>query len=230
MIDVKKDFKIKLSEELAYWVGVVQSDGSFSQRRRKDRKEPGYVISLGVGKRSLPMLYKFKKLCKTLFNRDSKIYKRRNREAWDFKINVKRLLPFLKDLKIQFNDPPKPPYWCASSPELFGSYLAGLIDGDGSVRIKRKKYPQCMIKIISGKSQHELANLIRKFLNCAVMITQYEEDRILDGRIIHGKWYELEFLVSSKNYEFVKKHVLPNLIITHKKEKIEKYISEKYKK
>jgi len=220
--------KIEASEELAYWMGVVQSDGCFSIINRKYRKESGYGISLGVGKKSLPMLYKFKELCKILFNRDSKINKSKNRESWNFKIGVKRLLPQFENLDISFKDPPKPPNLCINNPELFGAYLAGIIDGDGSIRIKRKKYPQCMIKITSGKSQNELAEFIRRFLTCAVSITFFEEERILNERVIHGKWYELEFLTSSKNYKFIKMHVLPNLTIPHKKERLKEYIMERF--
>lgn len=77
--------------------------------------------------------------------------------------------------------------------------------------MKRKKYPQCVIKITSGKSQKELADSIEKFLKCAVSITPYEGKRVLNEKIIHGKWYELEFLISSKNYLFIKRYVTPHI-------------------
>jgi hypothetical protein len=219
--------KIQTSEELAYWIGVVQSDGSFKKYLKKDRGRFRYEISLGVSHQSLPMLKKFQKLSKKIFNRNAKIFKLRNKNRWDFAIGIQSLLDTFKNLDIKFSDPPVPTKWVTENLLLFGAYLAGIIDGDGSIRIKRKKYPQCMVKITSGKSQNELANSIRNFLNCAVSITPYRGDRMLNGKIITGKWYELEFLVSSKNYKFVSSYILPNLTIVHKKEILEECIAEK---
>lgn len=170
------------------------------------------------------MLKKFKEISEKILNRKSGIWKMCEKECWNMRIRVKSLLGTFKKLDIAFGDPPKPPVFCKENPQFFGSYMAGLIDGDGNIRIKRKKYPQCAIRIISGENQAELADLIRNFLNCVVSITFHKGDRILNGRTINGKWYELEFLVSSKNYKFVKLHILPNLTINHKKEMLEEYL------
>ena len=212
--------EIKPSKELAYWVGVVQSDGCLYGNR----------IYLGVKSRSFPMLEKFAEISKIIFRTNNQIRQRSKSEPGVrcFRFTVSKFISQLKNLDIKFGDPPKPPLWVTKKSEFFGAYLAGIIDGDGSIRIKRKKYPQCMVKITSGKRQDKLATSIKNFLNCAVSITSYKKDKILDGRIIKGKWYELEFLVSSKNCRFVKLYILPHLTIIHKKEILEEYILERF--
>ena len=126
------------------------------------------------------------------------------------------------DLNINFKDPPKPPNWINDNIKFFGPYLAGVIDSDGSVCIKRPKYPQCKIKIISGHPQYNLKESIEKNLKCKVAI----ED---SGKIMQytGKWYpgfDLVFLVSSKNLKIIKEYVLPFITIPRKRNIIKRYI------
>jgi len=216
--------KISLSEGLAYWSGVAQSDGSF---KKHSTKKPRYEIGLGVNKKSLPMVIKFKEISKRLLHRNAKIFKRKNQNVWDFCIGVSRLTQEFNKLDINFDDPPKPPKWCAEDIKFFGAYLAGIIDGDGNIRVKRKRYPQCAVRIISGHKQNELRNFITMKLSCSSHTTRYEADRTLEGRNIHGVWYELEFLISSKNYRIVKEFILPHISIEHKKDKIKSFIENR---
>ncbi|MBI4009935.1 MAG: hypothetical protein HY361_01950 [Candidatus Aenigmarchaeota archaeon] len=226
---MQEEVKIEPSEKLAYWVGVAQSDGSFRTYWEKDRKSAKYLISLCVAEKSFPMLLKFTELSKMLFKRKSGIWKESKRERWIMHIGVTRLLETFKTLDIDFKDPPRPPFWTIKTPKSFGAYLAGLIDGDGSVCIKRPKYPQCIIKIGSGSEQKELSSAIRKLLKCSISITSYKAKKeIVSGRFSDCKWTVLEFLVSSKTYKFLKDFTLPHMQLIYKKRKIEDYISSRW--
>jgi len=209
--------KISESKELAYWVGVAQSDGHLSTYGNNRR------VMIGVREKSLPMLKKFQMLSGILLDKYAKIYKDKGGN-YVFAIGVKKIMSSIRSLNITFGDPPKPPTWALTKNQYFGAYLAGLIDGDGDVRVKRKKYPQCVIRINSGKKQEKLKNCIEKIIKCSASTKQRYKEKILDGRKICGSFYELEFYVSSKNYKFVKNFITPNLQLIYKKEKIMNFI------
>jgi len=48
------------SENLAYWLGVAQTDGYLKKQFVKSRNLLRYLVVLDVGFRSLPMLKKFR--------------------------------------------------------------------------------------------------------------------------------------------------------------------------
>lgn len=138
-----------------------------------------------------------------------------------FTFSVKTLLNKFKELDINFKDPPKPPKW-VNIVNLFGPYLAGLIDADGSVCIKRPKYPQCKVKITSGHPQNNLKLHIEKHLNCKASI---EEVRTWNKKWnIWNHGFNLVFLISSRNLHIFKQHILPYIQIPRKRRIIEKYI------
>lgn len=110
---------------------------------------------------------------------------------------------------------------------LFGPYLAGLIDGDGDIRIKRPKYPQCAVRISTGKKPQELAEVIRKMLRCSVYVEKKTQLKFLEGRKFFGTCYRLEFLISSKNLDIVQRYILPNITIKHKKDKLQHFIDSR---
>ncbi len=223
--------KIEPSEELAYWTGVVQSDGSFKSHLARTTLEKQFHISLNVSEQSLPMQSKFIEFSAKLFNRHAKSYKENNRNSYDCKISVKRLLGVFEDLDIRFGDPPKPPRWCETNPALFGGYLAGLLDGDGSVWLAKKKNKQrsdCHMKISSGQLQIDLIRVMSKFMKCAFRLIPVESLSELDGRIIRGSGWDFEFLVSGKNYKFFEEFVLPYIAIPYKRERLKRYIEERW--
>jgi hypothetical protein len=217
----------KFDEELAYWVGIVQTDGCIVKYVPKNRKTERIEISMEVSKKSLPMLRKFKEICQTYLKRKCKIWKVR-RGQFATHVCVKGLQDVLESLGVNVKGI-KPPKWVVRNMKFFGAYLAGIIDGDGNVRVKRKKYPQCAIRVYSKENPSILAEFIRKFLRCAVRITFHTGTRKLNGKIIVGKWYELEFLVSSKNYIFMSKYVIPFLQIKYKRDKLTRYINQRLK-
>lgn len=214
------------SDQLAYWVGVAQSDGTL-QKYIDSKGKICWNLYIQVAHLSLPMLYKFQIISSNLFTCNSKIFKLKTRDIWEYHIGVKRLLHTFKILDIKFGDPPKPPKWCLDNSQFFGAYLSGLIDGDGDIRIKRKKYPQCAIRITSKSKQKILKNYIENILRCSANITKKYDKRYFkkEKRIITGKSFSLEFLVSFKNIQFIKNFILSHLTVVHKKEKLKYFIN-----
>jgi hypothetical protein len=219
---------IEPSEKLGYWVGVAQSDGCLRRYLEKRRNVTRFIVSLEVAKLSLPMIYKFQEISNEVFNRSVSVFKENRRDVWVFNIRVNSLMKTFQYLELKFGDPPTPPKWSITTTVLFGSYMAGLIDGDGDVRIKRKKYPQCVVRISSGGRQGDLSAAITKTMNCSVSITSTKRDKEIGGRKFRGLTYSLEFYVSSKNYEFIKDFILPFITIKYKKEKLKSYIESKW--
>ena len=229
MIKVGK-IKIEPSEDLAYWVGAMQTDGSFWKYYRKEKRHFEFRLAMGVATKSLPMLQRVVELSAKIFKRYGKAYKRDKEDQWDYYIQVKQLLFIFDELDIKFGDPPKPPIWCLEKLELFGAYLAGVIDGDGCIVIKRPKYPQCVIRITSGSKQTILADAIKQILKCSVFQKGFYQKKFVKswGRIVEGEWCILEFCVSKKTAEFISDFVIPHLQLIYKKEKLEDFIDKTY--
>tara|TARA_Y100000310_G_scaffold339489_1_gene432309 strand:+ start:1253 stop:1693 length:441 start_codon:yes stop_codon:yes gene_type:complete len=143
------------STNLAYWIGVVQTDGSFVRRKRKKNKTYD-SIELGVGYPSLEMLKKFRNLSQRVFGVKGHSWQSKKKRSQTYGFGAKALIPLFNQLEIEFSDPPKPPKWIVDNNEFFGAYLAGVIDGDGSVVVKRQQYPQCLIRICSGSKAQKL--------------------------------------------------------------------------
>jgi hypothetical protein len=207
------------SKELAYWIGVVQTDGYFKKYYDKYKKNQKYYIVLEVAKCSLEMFEKFRSISIDLFNIKGS-YWISNREHFNFKMGCKRYLFLFKELDINFSDPPKPPSWVFSSKEYAGSYLAGVIDGDGNICITRPKYPQCKVRIYSSVKQDKLILFLSEFLNCSIHQHISYSTSMIKDRIIYGKTSIIQFYVSPKNIDFIYNHVLNNISINRKKEKL----------
>lgn len=210
-----------ISKELAYWVGVAQSDGHLNlcKEKRKGKLIDRAKIQLGVADKSIPMLEKFQRASQYIFKTPGCRCKN-SKNSNIYEIRIKRHLETLKKLDITFFDPPKPPEWCLKNPKLFGAYLAGIIDGDGDIKLKRPKSPQGSIRITSGKKQEELTQAIRTILKCGCSC--WEETRIKNNKL--NKWYVLEFYITYKNYKYIKKYLLPEIAMDYKKDKISNFI------
>jgi len=217
---------LKPSEELSYWVGVMQSDGYF-EKYTDCYKKTRYNARVVVSPESSSMLIKFKRISKKIFKRDSKIFRMRTTNKISFKIGIGQFLKELAVLDIKFGDPPKPPKWTLECPNLFGAYLAGIVDVDGNIRMtfnKTKNYFQCFIRIFSAHPQDELAQAIEQNLNCKVYQDFDEETNIIEGRKVRGKTYYLQFCVSTKNWKFFNKFVKSHLTLEHKCNTLNKYL------
>jgi len=208
--------------EISYMIGALQGDGCLTKyfvKEREDRITLRHVIILEAI--DLEMVKKVKEIFERTFSRKRKIYKR-SEGRFGFTFGVKTLLNEFKELDIDFKDPPKPPQWIKNRIDFFGPYLAGLIDADGDVRIKRPKYPQCAIRITSGHPQKYLKEFVEKNLNCCASIT--EEKSFNKQWIMWNHGFSLEFLVSSKNFDNIKQYILQYIQRPRKKLIIERYL------
>ena len=207
-----------INKDLAYWVGVAQTDGYLKVYTERETSKTRFIFRLTVGRKSLPMLYKFQNLSDTLLNRKAKIcyYKSNDYEHYEFHIGIGKILEVFRKLEISFSKPPTPPAWSLGEPQFFGAYLAGVIDGDGNVKYRRPQYLQCVIRISSKKPPLELEEAIENLLQCSVCIIK---DR---------NAYSLEFCISHKNYDFIKNYVLPQLSLAYKKDKILYFLQMKW--
>ncbi len=211
-------------EKLAYWTGLVQTDGSLHKKKRHREPKFKYYISMHTTtEKSLPMLRRFQKLSEDLFDRCAGIFE--GKRSWDIKIGASKLLEFFEEWDIDLSDPPVPPQWSLDKDRIFGAYLAGVIDGDGDIRVKRPEYPQCAIRISSGDRQKRLRESLENMLGSKASVRKREEiTRLPDNREKKTAWFVLEFYVSQKNYEFVKEFILPHITLDYKKQRLASFI------
>lgn len=119
-------FKVIDTEEKAYWLGFISSDGTVFKT-----KERGYLLRIELNEKDINHLEKFKVAIKS----EHHIYNRKHRDkrfgrvhnSVEFKITSAELYNDLKRLGIktveQFKFVP---------PGLLNHFIRGLIDGDGS--------------------------------------------------------------------------------------------------
>ena len=213
-----------LNNKLAYMIGIFQSDGYYTvfNDKKRNKVQCRFGVDCKIG--SLPMLLEFQKIFNESFNRKVSIQKNKV-GVFSFRTTINSLLLLFKELEIL----PKrysAPTWIQNV-ELFGAYLAGLIDGDGSVCIKRPKYPQCRIRITDEFSQEYLRSFIRKMFGCSVNITPVKKTATLNGKKIYGEAFDLDFYVSKKNIQIIKRCVYPFIQIGHKKDTIGRFLGLK---
>ena len=218
-----KQIKNLKKEDLAYWIGVVQSDGYFKKQFVKRLKVKRYYIVLGVGEKSLPMQYKFIKISQKIFKVKGSMFislTYNKFKKYEYKFGCKNLLKTFNLLDIKFSEPVTPPKWVLNKHSLFGAYLAGVIDADGDIRITRPKYPQCQIRISTKEKPIELIIGMKKHMTCAV------NNRFGDRTYI-GRYFVTEFKVSKKNYNFINNYLINHLALEYKKNKINNFLRKK---
>jgi len=212
--------------DVSYLIGAFQSDGYFYIFNDKKRNKICKRFGISGINPSLPMIKQVQKIFKEEFDRHVKIQYYKTRKLYYFITSINNLLPLFISLGIlpkrQF-----PPKWIRENPKFFGMYLSGLIDGDGSICIKRPEYPQCRIRICYGKIPTKLSKLIERVLNCSTTITHTTTHTNIKGREINGTGYNLDFYVSPKNMSFVKRYIYPYIQIEHKRKKLEDFFKLK---
>ncbi|MCD6522559.1 MAG: hypothetical protein J7K68_02325 [Candidatus Diapherotrites archaeon] len=201
----------------------MQTDGSISlYHNKKPREWDVWRISLVVSRKSLPMLKRTVKIFTDIFHRKVTIF-HNSRGYYGFQTSINTLLPFFEQLDVSFRGPPSPPSWIVGGKRLFGAYLAGVIDGDGHIKLKRPEYPQCEISISSEEPQYNLKTAIEGKLKCTVRINRVEKSSRQSG------WYLLSFYVSKKNILYIRKYVLPMIEIHSKRERLKSFIIQNQK-
>lgn len=145
-----------------------------------------------------------------------------NHKLNHFRFGCQQILRLLNELDVFYKNPVSPPAWVLQEEYLFGAYLAGLIDGDGDVRISRKKYPQCKVRIHGSKEPKRLVAEIERHLKCGAHSTIRIRVNKLKGRVFKSRGSVTEFAISKKNILFINKYVVPHLTLEYKKDKIMK--------
>ena len=218
--------------DIAYFVGAMQTDGCLSIYFHKSSNKFRYKMDMYIGEKSLPMLCNVQKILKKVFDRNISIYKQRKKKVYCLTTSVKNLMPIFEKLDIQTFSQIQIPHWIKKNIKYFGAFLAGVIDGDGNITIKRKKYPMCYIRIFSNVKLLELLKNLERYFNCKThnklkISKSYFEHRCNKKEFscyIHG------FYVSNKNKELFKKYILPYIQLNHKKETLSNFIETRYNK
>ena len=226
-IDIQEIYKNCLNnEDFAYWVGVAQTDGYFKRQFVKSIRRERFFIVLGVGPKSLPMQNKFKEISQKLLGRGGSTCVMKRKEGFtihEYKFGCKNLIDLFNKFKINFSSVLIPPPFVLNNDSLFGAYIAGVIDGDGDITIRRKQYPQCYIRITGSCEPTDLIQTIKSRFNCGVYTEHREKKSQIASRRIVGHFQITEFIISPKNYDLIAKYVLKHISLPHKRDKIIEY-------
>jgi len=202
---------IIINEDIAYFIGVLHSDGCIYKFKDKKEKFTRIRLILGVALKSLPMAKKFQEILEKYFNRKINIRKRSNKNLYLMQTSINKIYFIFKNWKKG-----RIPYEIKKNPSLFGAYLAGLIDGDGHIKLKKNKdrrLYQLYISISDERKAIALKNLIKKFMKCGAHIYKYKKKNC----------YDTCFYITYKNLIFLEKYILPHLTIPYKTERLKNY-------
>jgi len=207
---------VPIDEDVAYLIGVLQSDGCIYEFYERKTNRHRIRLSLGVGMNSLPMSEKFKRILAESLNIHVTIRKSPSREnSYQIQTSINRKAKLFREWKKEeLNNE------ISNKIELFGAYLAGLIDGDGHVKIKNnhdRDIPQCIIRIAEDRPMKTLQQLILKFFNCQV---HFEKNA--DSKCVQTCFY-----ISKRNIVLFYKYVYPHLTLKHKLWRLSRYLEMK---
>lgn len=205
------DNNLNFDKTLAYFIGVLQSDGSIYFYYNKKEKRTRIMLNLAVSEKSLPMLMAFQDGLSTKFNRKLEIRKN-YRGYFEMKTTINRLFFIFKkwdnyqiDREIE------------EDPLLFGSYLAGLIDGDGYIKLKKNKdrrLGQLCVQISGPQKLVKIKEILERYTSAKVHFQKYK-----------GKnCYDTVFYVTYKSIPFLKSFVIPNIKLKYKSDRLKWYI------
>jgi hypothetical protein len=109
------------------------------------------------------------------------------------------------------------PAWVTRTPMVFGAFLAGLIDGDGTICVRRPAYPQLTVSIFRGRRSKVLVRAIHRWFRTPVQI---------ESRKNHlGRSCAMRFYLSTKNIKFFLDAVYPYLAVEKKRAAVQKYVA-----
>jgi len=203
----------------AYWLGVAQSDGHLWSGYVNKKKKPTFAahLSLETGARSEKMMLTFAQLSRILFGTKATIrtrWRHINEKTYSVRVFIIGLTRQLDQLDgIVFNKIEPPPKF--SNIFLFGAYLAGVIDGDGSIKFRHlhktsRGGAECEVIITSGNEPLLLKEKIADYFLC----------RPNCKKLKRANAYNLIFYVSKRNNQLIKKYVVPHLQMPIKKERL----------
>ncbi len=204
---------IIIDEDVAYLIGVLHSDGCIYHFNDKKRNKIRIRVIVTVAQKSLQMLESFRDIFSEKFEKKIKIRKIPKKNYFSIQTAVNSIYHIIQKWEHH-----KIPLEIIGSKNLFGAYLAGVIDGDGCVKY-RKHAKNMEIRISAGHKLLELASLIRFHLECGCHFTKDKSKT--------GLGYNTIFNVSPKNFNFLMNFVHPHIKISHKSEKLKWYIDLK---
>ncbi|MBW2982620.1 hypothetical protein KY343_07080 [Candidatus Woesearchaeota archaeon] len=208
-----KDFKI--DNNIAYFIGILHSDGCIYNLFDKKRDRKIIRLNLTIGKKSISMALKFKKILFDYFNRTVNLRKVPNKNSYVIQTSINRIKHVLKN----WNE--KIPLEIKRDSSLFGAYLAGLIDGDGYIKLKNNTtdriVPQCIIKIASDHPMVDVKNSIISHIGCNVHF-EYKKG---------NKGVDTCFYISKKSIGYIKNYIFPHIVIDYKLNTLEKFFNNK---
>lgn len=209
-----EDFSI--DENIAYFIGVLHSDGCIYIFNDKKRNKKQIRLILGIGSKSIPMALKFKKILFDYFGRTVNLRKIPNRDAYAIQTSINSIWHIFENW-----DNMKIPKQIGKNKVIFSAYLAGLIDGDGNIKIKHNTkdriIPQCIIRISNNRKLIKIKILIENHLNCKVHF-EYKKGT---------KGVDTCFYISKKNIKFIEDYIYPHIVLPHKMERLEKFFKMK---
>ena len=199
---------VTINEDVAYLMGVLQSDGCIYNFYDKKRKKMYTRLILTVAPKSLPMAIRFQKILSQYFGITVNLRNIPNTHYYRIQASINRLKDNFANLK---NEHLLEPVRCNIS--LFGAYLAGLIDGDGHIKIKNNHdriFPQCVVRISEDHPMYTVNYLLKKFFDCN---SHFEKDA-------NSRCIDTCFYISEKNIHLFYKYVYPHITLKHKIERL----------
>ena len=169
------------SEELAEFIGILAGDGYINF----DNQKYSYIIEI-AGNKILDKDYLekyIKKLIRSLFNLECKIYYKKNENTTCVRLLSKGLFQYLVSLGFKTGKKEQIgiPNWILNDNKLMCAFIKGLIDTDGSLMLIKKVskksnyYPIISIKLKSKM----LINQVGTFLKNSDFIVNIIEDEII---------------------------------------------------
>jgi DNA-binding transcriptional regulator WhiA len=171
--------------EHSYFFGFAQTDGSLSKSSRNRGK-----FQIEIGKKDLHILKSFK----TLFPSVYSSIKARNRDT-NFKKNYTSFVLTINDINFREEiDKLGVPYGKKSEiivPPNFAfkerDYIRGLIDGDGSIGMRLKKFPFISFTVKSEKLKDYLVGVVERITGERKRLNRNARDNIYNIMINREK-------------------------------------------
>ena len=86
-----KDQEFKIDENIAYFIGVLHSDGCIYVFNDKKRNRKQIRLNLTVGNKSIPMALKFKNILKDYFSKTVNLRKVPNKSSYVIQTSINRV-------------------------------------------------------------------------------------------------------------------------------------------
>lgn len=207
---------LNIDTNLVYFIGVLNSDGYIYIFNDKKRNRRQIRLGLEIGTKSITMGLKFKNILFNYFGKSVNLRQRQNRTTLSLQTSINKCWNLFKN----WNNG-KIPEDIKNDKSLFGAYLAGLIDGDGYIKIKKdvadRLIPQCVVRIASGRPLEHIKSLIEEHVKCRVHFEFHKK----------SKGVNTNFYISKKSIQFVEEYVYPHLVMPHKLAALERFFNMK---